>query len=130
MNKSRDKSTRCARICLRRKFITGSASTIAGALAVSKSWASETVSQTCITEVASLCGEWLFRTDPDDRGVKSDWYSATASGENWRTVTVPHTWQVETPVTGYRGVAWYWRTFDLPPREASDGGRDNTGRVE
>lgn len=113
----------------RRKFISGSAVAIAGALAASKSWASETGGQPCITEVTSLCGAWLFRTDPDDLGVRGHWYSATTSGE-WRTVTVPHTWQIETPLTGYRGVAWYWRTFDLPPRASADTGRDSTVRVE
>ena len=114
----------------RRKFIAGSAGAIAGALAASKSWASEANVQPCITEVASLCGEWRFRTDPDDRGIKSNWYSPTASGDDWRTVTIPHTWQAEAPLTGYRGVAWYWRTFDLPPRDSANGGRDDTVRVE
>jgi beta-glucuronidase len=114
----------------RRKFITGSAGAIAGALAASKSWASETGGQPCITEVASLCGAWRFRTDPDDRGVKSDWYSATASGEDWRTVIVPHTWQVETPLTAYRGIAWYCRTFDLPRMAAVNSRQEHTVRVE
>ena len=114
----------------RRKFITGSAGAIAGALAASKSWAGETGGQPCLTEVASLCGEWLFRTDPDDRGVKNHWYGASASGEGWRTVTVPHTWQVETPLTAYRGVAWYWRTFDLPQMAAANGGPEHAVRVE
>ena len=84
---------------------------MAGALAASKSWASETGAQPCITEVASLCGEWRFRTDPDDRGVKENWQSGGTSSGSWRTVTVPHTWQIETPLTAYRGVAWYLADF-------------------
>ncbi len=114
----------------RRSFITGSAGAIAGALAASKAQASETRAQPCISEVASLCGDWFFRTDPDDRGVKNNWQSGSASGEGWRTVTVPHTWQIETPLTAYRGVAWYWRTFDPPRMTAVNGGQERTVRVE
>ncbi len=114
----------------RRKFITRSVGAIAGAYAASKSWASETDAQASLTEVASLCGEWKFRTDPDDRGVKSNWYGTSVPGEEWRTVKVPHTWQIESPLTGYRGVAWYWRTFDLPPGSTPGGGREYTVRVE
>jgi beta-glucuronidase len=50
-----------------------------------------------VTEVSSLCGAWDFRTDP---------------AADWRTVTVPHTWQIEAPLADYRGPAWYRRTFD------------------
>jgi beta-galactosidase/beta-glucuronidase len=114
----------------RRKFITRSVGAIAGALAASKSWASETDAQVSLAEVASLCGEWQFRTDPDDRGVRNNWHSASVPGEGWRTVTVPHTWQVEDPLTAYRGVAWYWRTFDLPARSTPGGVREYAVRVE
>jgi len=115
----------------RRKFIGSSAGAIAVTLAGPKTWAAvETSALPCTTEVASLCGEWQFRTDPDDRGVKNSWYSASVPHEGWRTVTVPHTWQVEAPLTGYRGPAWYWRTFDLPPRNAPGGVREYTVRVE
>jgi beta-galactosidase len=114
----------------RRKFITSSAGAIAGALAAPRSQASETGAQPCISKVASLCGDWLFRTDPDDRGVKNNWQSGSASAEGWRTVTVPHTWQIETPLTDYRGIAWYWRTFELPRMTAVSGVQEHTVRVE
>lgn len=114
----------------RRRFIARSAGAIAGALAASKSQASETRAQPCVTDVASLCGHWLFRTDPDDRGVKNNWQAGSASGEDWRTIIVPHTWQIETPLTAYRGVAWYWRTFDRPRMTAVNGGQEHTVRVE
>ena len=32
----------------------------------------------------------------------------------WRTVRVPHTWQIEPQNAAYYGVAWYRRTFDAP----------------
>lgn len=114
----------------RRNFLTGSVGAVAGALAMPSSWASETTGPTCATEVASLCGEWLFRTDPGNRGTKNNWYGVNVPGEGWRTVTVPHTWQVEAPLVDYRGIAWYWRPFDLPARDAPVSWRECAVRVE
>lgn len=51
------------------------------------------------TEVLPLDGSWEFRLDGE---------------ANWRTVRVPHTWQVENASAGYLGVAWYRREFDAP----------------
>ena len=92
----------------RRTFLTGSASAVAGALASSRPWAAETSAQPCATEIASLCGEWLFRIDPDNLGTKRNWWGTDIPGGHWRTVTVPHTWQVEAELADFRGVAWYW----------------------
>jgi len=114
----------------RRKFLTGSVGAVAGVLATSRSWAAEATGQPCFTEVVSLCGEWLFRTDPDNRGTKNNWWSAKVPGEGWRTVTVPHTWQVEATLADYRGVAWYSRPFDLPARDAPASWQDCAVRVE
>jgi beta-glucuronidase len=52
----------------------------------------------------SLDGEWEFRTDVE-----------TA----WRTVTVPHTWQVMDGLENYYGVAHYRRTFRAPAEAAN-----------
>src|SRR5208283_4725755 len=84
----------------------------------------------CITKTVSLCGEWLFRTDSDDRGAKNNWYGADVSGEGWRTVTVPHTWQIESPLADYRGLAWYRRSFDSPAIDANPNRQDYAVRVE
>ncbi len=97
----------------RRKFLVGSVVT-AAALATSRSSADEIIGQPRIPQVASLCGEWLFRTDPDNQGAKNNWYAANIPGEGWQKVTAPHTWQVEESLTDYRGVAWYCRRFDVP----------------
>jgi beta-glucuronidase len=102
----------------RRKFITGSVGAVVGALAAPKLKAAETASCAGFTEEVSLCGEWLFRADPDNLGTQKNWNEANAP-EGWRTVTVPHTWQVEAPLADDRGLAWYWRTFDLPPQAGS-----------
>lgn len=66
------------------------------------------------TEVSSLCGEWLFCTDPENIGVQQHWYAAAHPARNAHTVRVPHTWQVESALADYRGVAWYRRTLDPP----------------
>jgi beta-glucuronidase len=68
------------------------------------------------TESSSLDGEWLFRTDPEDAGLRNHWFSANPTANDWLTVTVPHTWQVQPPFVEYRGVAWYQRHFDVPER--------------
>jgi len=98
----------------RRNFLTGSIGAVAGVLATSRSWAEEITGQPGVTEVARLCGEWLFRIDPDNGGTKNTWYGPKVPGGDWRTVTVPHTWQIEAPLAEYYGVAWYRRTFDVP----------------
>jgi beta-glucuronidase len=51
-----------------------------------------------------LDGEWEFRKDGDPA---------------WRTVTVPHTWQVMDGFEGYYGVAFYRRKFQAPTSAAN-----------
>jgi len=51
-----------------------------------------------------LDGEWEFRKDGD---------------ATWRTVTVPHTWQVIDGFEDYYGVAFYRRTFRAPAEAAN-----------
>jgi len=77
------------------------------------------------TERISLDGEWLFHTDPDNTGEQQNWFRADAFPSGARTVNVPHTWQIEAPLTEYRGVAWYRRTFDVYP-----GWQQSTVRIE
>jgi beta-galactosidase len=98
----------------RRKFLADSVSAVAGTLASSTSARSQTNVASSVSEIVSLCGEWFFRTDPDNSGSQQNWYDAHAPGKDWRSVSVPHTWQVEDPLIDYRGVAWYWRRFDAP----------------
>lgn len=66
-----------------------------------------------LNETISLNGEWQFRFDPDNAGESQGWYNPAAAGP-WRTVSVPHTWQIEEENAGYMGVAWYRREFDAP----------------
>jgi beta-galactosidase len=123
----------------RRKFITSTVGTIAGVFTASGLQAGETGARSGMTQIVSLCGEWLFRTDPDSHGTNNNWHGADVPTESWRTVTVPHTWQVEAPLTDYRGTAWYRRSFDLPTsdlptdpatRDVPAGSQECTVRVE
>jgi beta-glucuronidase len=66
-------------------------------------------------ECVSLNGPWLFRLDPHNAGESEDWPRPDCALTGWRTVTVPHTWQIEPENTEFRGVAWYRRDFDAPP---------------
>jgi len=97
----------------RREFVAGSAGAIA-TIATSKASAAETSACSCATEVVNLCGDWLFRTDPDNIGAQEKWFGSPAHQEAWRRVLVPHTWQVEAALADYRGVAWYQRSFEAP----------------
>ena len=76
-------------------------------------------------ESISLNGRWLFRLDPDSRGEPGGWAVPDAPVVGWREVSIPHTWQVEPENAGYRGVAWYRRSFDAP-----EAWRDRAVRVE
>jgi beta-galactosidase/beta-glucuronidase len=100
----------------RRKFLTGAGGVLAAALASTSSEAAETTVRPCTAEIASLCGEWLFRTDSEKFGIEKNWYGANVPDQDWRSVAVPHTWQVEPSLANYRGAAWYWRPFDVPAR--------------
>ncbi len=65
------------------------------------------------TRTVSLDGEWLFRLDPNDEGKAAGWMRS-APGGDWRTVIVPHTWNVEPENAGYHGAAWYQREIAVP----------------
>src|SRR5882762_2975387 len=62
-----------------------------------------------------LCGEWSFRTDPEDQGVQRRWHEADEIPGDWRALPVPHTWQVDAAQADYRGIAWYRKCFDARP---------------
>src|SRR5215472_3989249 len=97
----------------RRQFLTASAGTIAATLVTSEVQATDTEAKALPTNLASLCGAWLFRTDSTDAGMRQHWYAADVPSIGWRQVNVPHTWQIDAPMAEYYGTAWYRRTFDV-----------------
>jgi beta-galactosidase len=97
----------------RRHFFSQASRVAAGAVTVANLQAAPLRSAPTPTEEQSLSGAWLFRTDPEGRGEQNGW-QRTGSGDGWRNVEVPHTWQIEPELTEYRGYAWYRREFDVP----------------
>jgi beta-glucuronidase len=60
-------------------------------------------------------GQWLFRLDPGDRGLRSGW-SRSKSRAGWSAVTVPNVWNLgdDSPASMIGGVGWYRKDFSLP----------------
>lgn len=65
--------------------------------------------------VQSLNGVWQFTFDPNDIGRNEEWFHTAFNRSAWRTVQVPHTWQVEPGCEAYMGIAWYARTIEPHP---------------
>ena len=107
--------TRGPAVQSRRLFLTQAGAIAAGTLDTGAPVAGATTGDFSASESQSLCGEWSFRADPDDQGAQRRWQEAEDSPGDWRTVPVPHTWQVDAALADYRGIAWYRRQFDARP---------------
>ncbi|MBI1389745.1 MAG: hypothetical protein GC154_15005 [bacterium] len=68
--------------------------------------------------VFPLDGAWRFSTDAEDAGVEQGWFQRSFDVSEWRSVSVPHTWQVEPGLESYYGIAWY--VGDIPPLQPDD----------
>lgn len=55
---------------------------------------------------------WQFKIDKGSEGTTQKWYENNLS--NARTVSVPHTWNVETGTEMYYGLAWYQKKVNIP----------------
>ncbi len=65
---------------------------------------------------SNLNGEWAFRFDPQNVGLKNGWEKPGAEGFD-QTIVVPFPWESELSLIHkpeYHGVAWYRRTFSVP----------------
>ncbi len=102
----------------RRSFIKGTAQAAAGAAALGASCGPGLTTRDGAgaggETVVPLDGAWLFRTDPDDKGLASYWHGPGAARDGWEETGVPSTWQVAEKTTNYLGPAWYRREFDAP----------------
>src|SRR5215207_3688151 len=60
-------------------------------------------------------GDWLFRPDPSNQGLRSGW-SRSSSRAGWATVKVPNVWNLgdDSPASMIGGVGWYRKDFSLP----------------
>jgi len=93
----------------RRQFPAASAGAIAATLNTSEVQATHGEAKALSTNLVSLCGEWLFRTDSADSGTSQHWYDTDVPGTSWRPVNVPHTWQIEAPLAEYYGTTLAWK---------------------
>ncbi|HLQ11632.1 MAG TPA: glycoside hydrolase family 2 TIM barrel-domain containing protein [Steroidobacteraceae bacterium] len=99
----------------RRLFLTQAGAIAAGSLDTSALIAGGAAGDFPASASVKLCGEWSFRTDPEDQGVPRHWHEAEETTGDWRVLSVPHTWQVDAALADYRGIAWYRRRFDALP---------------
>ena len=71
-------------------------------------------------EIVPWTEDWLFRKDPDNKGIAETWYAAdTDPDDDWRKIDVPTSWQdtwVGTENGNYYGYGWY-RTRILLPKQ-------------
>ena len=60
-------------------------------------------------------GDWLFRLDAADRGVRQHWQRQTTP-TGWSAVKVPSAWNVgdDSPASMAGSVGWYRKDFTLP----------------
>ena len=58
-------------------------------------------------------GEWLFRTDPKNKGVRNNWQAAAFNAKDWKPIKVPARW-TQTWVKSYLGYGWYRTSFKVP----------------
>ncbi|MFA9479336.1 DUF4838 domain-containing protein [Phycisphaerales bacterium AB-hyl4] len=57
-------------------------------------------------------GVWLFRKDPQNRGVQQRWYRSDDAAD-WQPIETPAPWH-STHVGDYLGYGWYRTTFTVP----------------
>jgi beta-glucuronidase len=62
-----------------------------------------------------LNGKWVFSTDPKKDGEAQEWFAPGFDDFSWIAIDVPHTWNVMPDYLDYEGLAWYRRSFSLPP---------------
>ena len=67
-----------------------------------------------------LAGEWLFREDKPDQGIKQR-FMRQVSTTGWNKVAVPHVWNVgDHSVASMQGsIGWYRKDFSLPSAKAA-----------
>jgi beta-glucuronidase len=67
-----------------------------------------------------LDGDWLFRLDNEDQGIRRR-FMRSSSKAGWSTVRVPNVWNLgdasNESMTG--GIGWYRKDFELPSADAA-----------
>lgn len=80
-----------------------------------------------------LAGDWLFKIDSLDRGIKEGWFSSTVDRKDWHHHELPSYWDDFDSLATYDGVGWYCRYFQitdsLGPMSIYFGGVDDDADV-
>jgi len=63
-------------------------------------------------DTIALNDDWQFKIDKASVGINEKWFVAPFNES--RTVSLPHTWNVEKENENYYGWAWYQKTIDVP----------------
>lgn len=63
-------------------------------------------------DTIQLNSQWQFVTDKQSEGFKREWYVGVLP--NARTVSIPHTWNIEDSNQTYYGWAWYQKKINVP----------------
>ncbi|MDO9157294.1 MAG: glycoside hydrolase family 2 TIM barrel-domain containing protein, partial [Sediminibacterium sp.] len=63
-------------------------------------------------DTVQLNQQWQFVTDKQSEGFKREWYVGTLP--NARTVSIPHTWNIEDSNQTHYGWAWYQKRISIP----------------
>jgi beta-glucuronidase len=60
-------------------------------------------------------GDWLFKLDAGDQGLKAHWERSSSSA-SWKTVQVPNVWNLgdSSNASMAGGIGWYRKDFQLP----------------
>lgn len=72
------------------------------------------ISSKCLAQrdTIALNDNWQFKLDKTSVGINEKWFTSPLTIS--RTVSVPHTWNVEKETENYYGWAWYQKTIDVP----------------
>lgn len=62
-----------------------------------------------LANVKSLNKAWDFITDPENIGIRDEWFKSFPEGS--RKMLVPSCWNLEPDLFRYRGTAWYKTSF-------------------
>lgn len=64
-------------------------------------------------DTLDLSSGWLFRPDPKDEGVASNWMSSELDESEWKPIRVGARWE-DDGYRDYDGIGWYRIRFDAP----------------
>jgi len=62
----------------------------------------------------SLNNEWLFHTDPENKGMGESWFSPLKNSSDWESVQIPSNWNTTNKYSLYFGKAWYRKEIEIP----------------